>query len=596
MTRAAPRRLLGAAALAALAGLLLAAAPAAADQPPAAPPLPAAADSPPAEALPPAEAPPLAPAFCAADFAVPNGWFFTQTADGRTGFDVRDDAAASFWTAFRAFGGVHVLGYPVSRRFLQHGFLVQAFQKVVLQWDPISGSARAANTLDTMHRAGLDDWLEAFRQVPRHQQLPADEGAPFDVVMANHLALLDANPDIRAEFLATPDWLMRLGLPVAYQDFGAVRVLRAQRAVLQQWTVDVPWAQAGEVIFANSGDLAREAGLFPAEAVAPAAPGRPLPDDLELTLDAPAVVQGATLLARLSTGRPDARLSLDGRELPLACVGGAWQSLIGVAADAAPGARRVRLAVGGDEIDHPFDVAPGEFASFEFTLDSSLAHLLDPQTSAQELAFIQGLTDRVTGPPRWTGALLAPADGWATSPYGQRRVLHPGAVQAVHRGADVAAPLGAEVAAAADGQVVWAGTLQIYGDSVVLDHGFGVYSLAAHLSQTDVTAGDVVTSGQRIGAVGNSGRSTGPHLHWEVHVTGVAVDPAAWMQQAFVGDAWTGYLGPTERLPAAPAGQTPDALPTPNAGAPRPSSDGGESPPAGSEGDAAAPPAEQPSG
>ena len=200
------------------------------------------------------------PATCAPDFATPGGWFYTQTGGEGAGFPVWDDDEARFWTAFQELGGIPVVGYPISHRFQQHGFTVQAFQKLVLQWDPGADRANAANTLDNLHQSGFDPWLESFRQVPKHQTLQEDSGQPFDVITANHLALLDANPDIRAEFLAVPNWLTRFGLPIAYQDFGAVRVVRAQRVVLQQWTTDTPWARAGEVIFANSGDIAREAG------------------------------------------------------------------------------------------------------------------------------------------------------------------------------------------------------------------------------------------------------------------------------------------------------------------------------------------------
>ena len=501
------------------------------------------------------------PATCAADFAIPDGWFFTQTGGDGVGFAVQDDADASFWTAFQELGGIPVVGYPISERFQQHGFTVQAFQKLVLQWDPGADRANAANTLDNLHQSGFDPWLESFRQVPAHQALPEDAGQPFDVITANHLALLDANPDIRAEFLAAPNWLTRFGLPIAYQDFGAVRVVRAQRVVLQQWTTDTPWARAGEVIFANSGDMAREAGLFPASAVTPGPPGAALPTDLELTLDQRPAVQGATVLAELASGRPDVRLSLDGRVLPLACADGAWQTLVGLAADAEPGPRRLQVDVGGLTQVHEFQVAAGTFPFAELTVEPDLAHLLDPQLAAEERAFVQALVDPVSGPPLWTGVFGIPTSGSPTSPYGQRRVFHPGAIPYVHEGHDVAAPLGALVAAPAAGRVAWAGPLAIRGNTVVLNHGFGVYSVVVHLDRIDVAAGATVTSGQALGAIGSTGRSTGPHLHWEVHLGGIAVDPVVWTWRDFAGvRSGTGYLlfgGPVEASPGAPVVPTP---------------------------------------
>ena len=509
--------------------------------------------------------PNAAPATCAADFAIPDGRFYTQTGGAGVGFPVWDDADARFWSAFEALGGIQVVGYPISHRFEQHGFTVQAFQKLVLQWDPSADRANAANTLDNLHEAGFDPWLASFRQVPLHQALPADHGQPFEVIMANHLALLDANPDIRSEFLAAPNWLTRFGLPIAYQDFGAVRVLRAQRVVLQQWTTDTPWARAGEVIFANSGDIAREAGLFPERAVAPEPPGAAMPTDLGLTLDQSVAVQGATVLVELASGRPDVRLGMDGQVLPLACVDGVWRGLVGLAADAQPGPRHLQVEVGESTQAHAFQVSAGTFSSIELTVDETLAHLLEPQTAADERAFVQSLVDRVGGPPIWTGAFGVPASGAASSPYGQRRVFHPGAYPYLHEGADVAAPLGALITAPAAGTVAWTGPLAIRGAIVVLDHGFGVFSVMSHLDRIDVEAGQMVAPGDSLGTVGSTGRSTGPHLHWEVHVGGVAVDPAVWTWRDFVEIRnGIGYLLPDE--PASPPPVTSPAAGPPPTG------------------------------
>ena len=511
------------------------------------------------------------PATCAADFAIPEGWFYTQTGGEGVGFAVWDDADARFWTAFQELGGIPVVGYPISQRFEQHGFTVQAFQKMVLQWDPGADRANAANTLDNLHQAGFDQWLESFRQVPRHQSLPEDAGQPFHVITANHLALLDANPDIRAEFLAAPNWLTRFGLPIAFQDFGAVRVVRAQRVVLQQWTTDTPWARAGEVIFANSGDIAREAGLFPAWAVTPGSPPNALETDLELTLDPSPSAQGSTVVIRLSSGRPDVHLRLGGRALPLACTDGTWHALIGMAAAEELGPRQLELEVGGHPSVHEFQVASGTFTSAELTVDDELAHLLNPQTAAEERGFVEQLVDHVSGPPLWTGSFGNPSTGTPTSPYGQRRVFHPGAIPYVHEGSDVAAPLGTLVAAPAAGRVAWAGPLAIRGNTVVLDHGFGVFSVVVHLDRIDVSAGESVTRGQPLGTVGSTGRSTGPHLHWEVHVGGVAVDPTVWTWRDFAnirggsgfwlpGDPWETPLAPVSP-PAGETGRPPEDVP-----------------------------------
>ncbi|MCP3934270.1 MAG: M23 family metallopeptidase [Actinomycetia bacterium] len=99
----------------------------------------------------------------------------------------------------------------------------------------------------------------------------------------------------------------------------------------------------------------------------------------------------------------------------------------------------------------------------------------------------------------------------------------------MHRGVDIGAAQGAPVLASAAGVVSWAGERGSYGQLVKIDHGDGVETRYAHQSRIDVSVGDIVEAGQQIGAVGSTGRSTGPHLHFEVRVGGDAVDPAVWL-------------------------------------------------------------------
>lgn len=117
-----------------------------------------------------------------------------------------------------------------------------------------------------------------------------------------------------------------------------------------------------------------------------------------------------------------------------------------------------------------------------------------------------------------------PARGWVTSDFGTR--LDPyTAKRVMHRGMDIANRHGAPVIAPADGTVVFAGVEGAYGKVIVLDHGFGIKTRYAHLSEFMVERGENVKRGQRIGSIGNTGRSTGPHLHYEVRVNGIPENP-----------------------------------------------------------------------
>ncbi|HET7815764.1 MAG TPA: peptidoglycan DD-metalloendopeptidase family protein [Candidatus Baltobacteraceae bacterium] len=130
--------------------------------------------------------------------------------------------------------------------------------------------------------------------------------------------------------------------------------------------------------------------------------------------------------------------------------------------------------------------------------------------------------------PSAPGALSWPVSGTITSPFGYRRSPFGGGME-FHQGLDIAAPMGTTVTAASSGTVLSAGWYGGYGNYIVIDHGGGMATGYGHLSQIFVSAGQKVQKGQAIGAVGSTGMSTGPHLHFEVRVNGKATDPAAYL-------------------------------------------------------------------
>ena len=119
---------------------------------------------------------------------------------------------------------------------------------------------------------------------------------------------------------------------------------------------------------------------------------------------------------------------------------------------------------------------------------------------------------------------LWPIRGWMTSRFGVRSDPYTGE-KSMHNGVDLAAPSGTKVVAPAEGIVIFAGDRGAYGQMIAIEHGMGMVTHYGHLSKSFVRVGDEVERGQHIGAVGNTGRSTGPHLHYEVRVDGVPVNP-----------------------------------------------------------------------
>lgn len=162
---------------------------------------------------------------------------------------------------------------------------------------------------------------------------------------------------------------------------------------------------------------------------------------------------------------------------------------------------------------------------------------IDPAATGPETELWDSLAAPVTPEKRWDGIFNSPVPADLTncwpSVFGNRRSYNGGAYDYFHGGLDFCGSVGTELYAAAAGQVTYTGLLTVHGNVVILDHGWGVYTAYAHLSQIYVQVGEVVQAGQLVGLGGDTGRTTGPHLHWEVWVGGVEVDPMDWLVRAF---------------------------------------------------------------
>src|SRR5882762_9535258 len=224
-----------------------------------------------------------------------------------------------------------------------------------------------------------------------------------------------------------------------------------------------------------------------------------------LKLSAAAASQGGLLLAEISGVKPSQELSAewDGRPIPV------WRetpaspklhALLGVDLEKPAGRYEWKLSWSGADgkpftCSLPVTVRAGKFPT-------------------EDLKKMKAIYDTVTPEVLWKGKFVMPLKGVTTGGnFGRRRILN-GEARSPHAGVDFPAAAGTPVYAAQSGKVVLAENLYYSGNTVVIDHGFGIYTLYAHLSEIEVKAGDTVDASDEIGKVGATGRVTGPHLHW----------------------------------------------------------------------------------
>ena len=261
------------------------------------------------------------------------------------------------------------------------------------------------------------------------------------------------------------------------------------------------------------------------------------------------VTQGQTLAIKVQTDEPvnlagsftlTALSTSDYRLLTFVGEGSSYWALVGIGAIAQIGPYLLELtATDGTgkttRASQLVQVVAGDFATEQIVLSSETSKLLDPaliRAENERLSQVFGASSRQQ---LWEGPFRVPLQGpvRVTSAFGTRRSYSGGPPTSYHGGIDYGAEASTPVLAAGRGRVALAEELTVRGKAVIIDHGLGVYSGYYHLAEITVEAEQKVERGDPIGKVGSTGLSTGSHLHWEIRVGGVYVDPLQWTRQAF---------------------------------------------------------------
>jgi murein DD-endopeptidase MepM/ murein hydrolase activator NlpD len=218
---------------------------------------------------------------------------------------------------------------------------------------------------------------------------------------------------------------------------------------------------------------------------------------------------------------------------------GSWRALVGIDLDQRPGRylMEAEADVGSTVLrqSQALAVAPRKFPTRTLRVNPAFVNPSPAELTRirADQAFLGEVYARPAAARLWSAPFVRPVPGEANSSFGTRSVFN-GEPRSPHGGTDFLSPSGTPIKSPSAGRVVCARDLYFTGNTVIIDHGLGMFSMLAHLSRIDVKEGDTVAGSQIVGLVGATGRVTGPHLHWALSVNGARVDPLSAL--ALLGD------------------------------------------------------------
>jgi murein DD-endopeptidase MepM/ murein hydrolase activator NlpD len=220
-----------------------------------------------------------------------------------------------------------------------------------------------------------------------------------------------------------------------------------------------------------------------------------------------------------------------GRSIPAArAEAHTWRALVGLDLDVKPGVHAavvtVRTPSGAHTVQQMLTIVPKQFPTRTLKVNPNFVEppAGELERIARENARLGKLWASTSPQALWSGPFMRPVPDAANSRFGSRSVFN-GRKSSPHTGADFLSGAGTPIRAPNAGVVVLAENLYFSGNTVVIDHGLGLFSLFAHLSAFEVHEGDTVATNDLLGLVGATGRVTGPHLHWAIRASGARIDP-----------------------------------------------------------------------
>lgn len=212
-----------------------------------------------------------------------------------------------------------------------------------------------------------------------------------------------------------------------------------------------------------------------------------------------------------------------------------WVSLLPIHWNTTPGEYPLTIYAGTSVFELTVTVADRTFEIQNLTVDETTTAqtVENDEANAEWNQIIEPLKAISDSEQYWTGCFLQPVEGEITTQYGMIRYVNGNPTSVRHSGVDLAADTGTPVQAAGKGRVLFAGYLQLTGNTVLIEHGYGLKSWYYHMDSLDVLTDQMVEQGQIIGKVGSTGFSTGPHLHFAMSVNRVFINPWTAIEKGF---------------------------------------------------------------
>jgi murein DD-endopeptidase MepM/ murein hydrolase activator NlpD len=424
--------------------------------------------------------------------------------------------ANGFLTYWRNKGGAGVFGNPLSEEFQQNGRTVQLFERALFEYH-----AEAKNTPNEVQLGFLGRQLAETKGLQfTAASVPTSTSSTITYFSETTHTLRDPFKS----FWEKNNGIFLLGFPISEElNENGVQMQYFERGRLEL----AKDGQTQKVVFSNAGDALIAAKGWP----------RPTKIGFDMDIDTNEIWQGRTLSMRLFNDGwnwpPQKLQGTVGKDpLRFAQIGSLYKAFEAFAPNIEPKTYPLNIqffdpAGRQRQLSRPIEVVKFDFELQRLTIPDDKSDTLSDAAEESDTRILTPVYNTFTPQVLWSGKWNWPVTGPLSTEFGMRRIYNdlPQDPNYYHAGLDIAVNEGTPVAAPAAGKVIYTGTLQVRGNAIGVDHGMGVISFYYHLSAITVKVGQEVKPGDILGRVGTTGRSDGPHLHWEVRVNGVATDP-----------------------------------------------------------------------